>query len=376
MELQKTESADLERRIIKEISFPLYMSRELMDQWADGIPVFSEADPKKPEWKETPLIPLDLSRIGYGELFIKNEADRSCNPTGTIKDRAAWELATLYRDYARGLYLKLRAGNLTKGELQRLVIPRFSLITAGNEGLAIANCFQQYKLPPPKMIVGTELTGKRVDSLSKLRADIYQLDLTERELSADDIKRMTNNPSGIDITSCHSIEPQAIFYDWHVHESFNQSPDVVIVPRGSGRLMENYLYWQHRTLRNNMIGTSDPRLRVPTQQVINIDILGAEPDQRESIADKLTTSFRPFVIFNDQDIESFRLLASSGDHTGIHKVSEERIMEALAILRRHGISAEASAAVSLGLYLALFERSKIPKGQKVLVVNTGRGLEM
>src|SRR3989339_2255973 len=143
---------ELEREIKKEVEFPEFMNYDLVEKWGDGISLSDRKD--FTEWRPTPVIPVDLSKDGYGKVLIKNEADDRSNPTGTIKDRAAWELATLYRDYARALYLKIRTGTLDKKELERLVTPRLSLITAGNEGKAIAECFKQYDLPPPKLIAG------------------------------------------------------------------------------------------------------------------------------------------------------------------------------------------------------------------------------
>lgn|SRR3989338_1577650 len=92
--------------IIQENEHPKGMDWELVEKWADGIPVFSENDPTHPKWRATPTFPIDLTSEGYGVVFIKDEADARSNPTQTIKDRMAWELTTLYGDYARGLYSK------------------------------------------------------------------------------------------------------------------------------------------------------------------------------------------------------------------------------------------------------------------------------
>ena len=131
----------VQRHTVKELSYPMQMSMELLERWADEIPVFSKSNPAEPEWAPTPLIPIDLTRIGYGLVYVKNEADHRSNPTKTIKDRAAWELVTLYRDFARALYLRMRTNQIRKREVQKIKVPRFSLITAGNEGGAICACF-------------------------------------------------------------------------------------------------------------------------------------------------------------------------------------------------------------------------------------------
>ena len=367
------EQTELEREVKKEVEYPRFVSYEIVEKWGDGIPTFAETDPRAPEWKSTPVIPLDLIKDGLGEIFVKNEADRESNPTGTIKDRAAWELATLYRDYARALYLKIRTGTLDKKELERLVTPRLSLITAGNEGKAIAECFKQYDLPPPKLIAGKDTRATILNELLKLRADVYTTDLS-RQLKPEDIKHISNNPEGIDITSIRAIEPSSVFYDWHVHESFNEKPDEIYVPYGSGRLMENYLVWQARSMRNESEGRRDPRLKVPVSKVIAMNVFGAEPAEYPSDADKLAAPFKPFLLFKDEDISAVVNLSFTGSETGKNKITEEQIRQAHQLLTSQGIEAEPSGAAGLGLYIDRFEKGLIKKGKKILIVNTGKGL--
>jgi len=360
-------------RTEKEVRFPESMDMELVGEWADGIPAYAEADPNSPEWKNTPIIPIDLSSEGYGEVNIKNEADRSANPTGTIKDRAAWELATLYRDYARALYLKMKIGSLTKDDIRHKPIPRLSFITSGNEGRAVAECFKQYNLPPPKLILDQDVSPRILEELKKLRADIYSVDLSQ-ELTGDEIKAISNNANGVDITSVQALNPQAIFYDWHVHEAFNFEPDKIFVPYGSGRLAENYLHWQMRSMRNEGNNTRDPRLRVNVGKVISMDVVAAEPMSPDSIADKLTAKFKPFLLFRDSDIEALSRMEFTGNGSSKTKVEDSRILEAYEILKRHGISAEPSGAASLASYLDYYDRGLIKPGEKILAVNTGEGL--
>ena len=365
----------LERIVVQELSYSPILDWHLIEQWADGIPVRSENDPKNPEWRPTPVIPLELSAEGYGLIYVKNEADPASNPTQTIKDRAAWELTTLFRDYARGLYLQKKAGLLDEN-ISSLCIPHLSLITAGNVGRAISPFFQKYGLPPMKLLVDVHIPLSRLDLLKQLYADIYQVDLNEKLLTAQEIKMITHNENGVDITSVHVLEPHAIFYDWHVHEVFNESPHQIFVPYGSGRLLENYLTWQQRTIRNDTVGRKDPRLQVPAGKVISIDVFGVEPEQQDSCADKLTKNFNPFTIFDDQDISTLTSFSFTGKQTGVYKVKEKYIVEAQRILLDHSIMAEFSAAAGLALYLQLTDEQKInPRdGKKRLIVNTGKGI--
>jgi len=358
----------------KEINYPRYMNYELIEKWLDSMPKTYRPDHGDFEWRKTPVISLDLTPEGYGEVFIKDEADLESNRTRTIKDRAAWELAKVYRGYAESINLKIMNGNLKKADLERMLIPRFSLITVGNKGRAIAERFKSYELPPPKLLIDKTAPALLVEDLKKLRAEIYAIDLSLKELTPKDIKNITGNKEGIDITSIRSFRPEEVFYDCHVHEAFNENPDEIYIPYGSGRLMENYLNWQKRSLFNALSGRQDPRLKAELAKVISMNVLGAEPGVPKSIANKLSVPFKPFSIFKDEDIQALVNLAFTGRETGKKLVEEERIKEAYSLFNKYKIEAEPSAAAGLALYLERFEKGLVWKEKKVLIVSTGKGL--
>lgn len=354
------------RSAIKEIPYKKFMNRRLLERWADGIPVFSENNPEKPEWKETPTFPLDLSAYGYGIVHVKNEADRGSNPTQTVKDRAAWEIVTLYRDFARSLKMR-------KIDPTGVMIPRLSIISSGNMGSSLSYMFKKYGLPPVKLLLDFRCAEKLKSMLQGLYAEVYTTDLSRKPLNDLDIRKLTKNENGVDLTSVRVIEPNAVFYDWHVHEAFNQSPQEVYLPYGSGRLFENYITWQERTVRNACRGVRDPRLRVDARFVASMSILGAEPRSKKSIADKLSKSFNPFVHVEDQDICTMNSFSFTGPSTGVYQIPEARIKEAYALLGRY-FETEPSACAGLALYLIRFEKGLIDPDAKCIIINTGKGL--
>ncbi len=357
---------NLDRKIVKEIPYHKTLDWDLVEQWADGIPVFSEDNPHFPEWNASPVIPLEA---GSHRVYIKNEADMQSNPTGTFKDRMAWEMTAVYRDYARGLWLK--RGEINGGLPAE--VPRLTLLSAGNAGTSLAYFFENYLLPPPKILISSSTPQERIAKLQSLYADVYMVDTGRKSLTAQEIKQLTNNEQGIDLTSVRILQPELVFYDWHVHESFGECPDEIYIPYGSGRLMENYLAWQERTMRNDS-GNRDPRLKVPVSRVISMDILGAQPEKRDSCADFLATHYNPFTLFDDHDISALVNLAWTGKNTGIYKVREEYIKEAYRTLTEHEIKTSYSGAASLGLFLQRRDEGKIDLRKKSLVVNTGWGI--
>ena len=209
--------------------------------------------------------------------------------------------------------------------------------------------------------------GVQTKLLANSAIRMYKKDIYPTDILIDAMN-MPVNENGIDITSVSSLEPHAIFYDWHVHEAFNETPNEIYVPYGSGRVMENYVTWQMRNARKK-----DPRLKIPVGRLINISILGAEPEKRKSIADKLTKDYNPFVIFHDEDLSALRTLAFTGRNTGVYQIPEERIEQAYKLLRKY-CDTEPSGSAGLALYLQRFDEGKISPRNKVLIVNTGKGI--
>ena len=354
-----------DRQIAKEIPYQRKMDKKLAQKFAESISLDDVREKGNLEWgwKQTPMLSIDLSSLGYGIVHIKDE---SRNPTGTFKDRAMWEIAKQFK-YFGELY------PLNGKSAPHAPVPRFSVITSGNVGASLSHLFEKYGLPPVKLLVSKSLSKEKLDSLKKMYADIYLVDLGIKQLSAREISLLTNNRGGIDITSAVYFEPHAIFYDWLVHEVFNQKPDEIYVPYGSGRLMENFLTWQVRSVKNHFDKTPDPRLQIPLGNLVKIGIFGAEPLDANSSADKLTKDFNPFTIFKDNDLSSLVSLHNSGKSTGVYKVKEEFISIAHSILSRH-CRTEPSGAAGLALYLQRYEKQKPNPNSKVVIVNTGQGI--
>src|SRR3989338_5744067 len=92
----------------------------------DSIHVASENNPAKPEFPvddpkfpATPTVKIEV--LGFSNVWLKDE---SKNPTGTHKDRMAWEIVVTYRDF-----LLAKKDGLAGDKL-----PQMSLITSGSAG--------------------------------------------------------------------------------------------------------------------------------------------------------------------------------------------------------------------------------------------------
>jgi len=360
----------LERIILKETPYNDVMDWEMVERWSDGIPTKSENDPENPEWKPTPVFELDLTPLGYGKILVKNEADITSNPTGTIKDRPAWEAACIHRDYAKNLFLQKKDGILD-GNIGSLIVPRFTYITgkSGNFAKSVSETFRKYGLPPIKIIADMGISDKKKEELKKMYVDVYLVDLSKKSFTPEEIKRISNNEKGVDITSSMAVQPNIIFYDWHVYEAFNENADNIYIPFGSGRLRDNYLTHQSMSVRN-----PDPRLKISKAKLASMNILASEPEESKSSAESLTKAYNPFMIMKDNDGIDLKALSFTGKDTGIYKTKEEYIKLAYEILKTH-CSTSMSGGSGFALYLQRFDEGKVNPMDKSLVVNTGKGLQ-
>ncbi|MBW3005049.1 PLP-dependent lyase/thiolase [Candidatus Woesearchaeota archaeon] len=191
----------LDRAVIQEVNFEEFWTPEYIAELDCTLPKIRADDPAYPEWPETPVIELDLAKYGYdAKVYIKDESQ---NPTGTIKDRRSLENGPMrFRETIN----VLQSQNLN-GNIQRLRMPRFSELTAGNAGIAQAVMNAKYNLPPPKLLLDKNTPEKTQAFLKTLRADIYLADLKINTFTGKStpytplqVKILTNNPHGHSIS--------------------------------------------------------------------------------------------------------------------------------------------------------------------------------
>lgn len=280
----------------------------------------------------TPLIKAQIPNAGT--VLIKDE---SKNPTGTIKDRIAqWVIDFCVQE----------ARDLTEDEEARDVeLPRVSVITAGNTGIALAYSAQKYGLPPPKLLLDSRTPKKILNRLVELDADVYTTDLKEQELTAEDILELTNNPEGLDLTSVKTN-----FYALLIKSLMVENPAEIYVPYGSGTLYDEL---------------------VRAQRTPETAIFGVKPLSQETIADKLVAWYNPFAM----DSHELRLLKAerkANRRTGTYRATDDRMREAQQIMEQY-CPAEISATAGLAAYRERWKRGLIKPDAKIIVVNTGKG---
>ena len=324
-----------------------------------SIKVASENDPHKPEFPphapKFPATPTYKIKVpGFTNVWLKDESE---NPTGTHKDRMAWEMVVTYRDI---LLAK-------KDDLMNEKLPRLSIITSGSAGVAIQTMLNHYGLPPLKCLVDLDLKHEIVEQLEALGCELYFVDLTRKPLTWKEILEYTQNVGGIDVTSAEGLSPSTRFYDWLSYEIINQSPDYCFIPFGSGHLYENILNVNKREVSSTH---HDPRFKGDTNRLRNCHFMGATVNDPDSTADKLYAPHRPFLVFEEQWIRCFRLSGFCGSDSNVVIVREKFIEQALEITQEQSIETDASGVAGLALLLQMSDR--VPKDAKILIVNTGR----
>ncbi|MBU1705199.1 PLP-dependent lyase/thiolase [Patescibacteria group bacterium] len=323
------------------------------------IHVASENDPLKPEFPphdpKFPATPTYRIKVpGFSNVWLKDE---SHNPTGTHKDRMAWEIVVTYKDFL----LAKKSGQI------KTPLPAMSLISSGSAAVAIQSQLRMHGLPDLRVLVDRKLNSATVRILEKLGCRIYFTDLKRKPFHWREILRLTDNPNGFDITSAEALDPTTRFYDWLSYEIINSSPDYCFMPFGTGNLFENVLNINKREVSTKH---HDPRFKGKVQVLRRCNFLAATTNNPQSKADKLFSPHLPFVHYDEQWIRLYRCAGFCGPESNVHLIKEKYLEQAMKLAAAQGINCEPSGVAGLGLLLQL--RPKIPKTKKILIVSTGK----
>ncbi len=325
-----------------------------------SIIVASENDPKNPEFPpDSPKFPATptykIKVPSFSDVWLKDE---SFNPTGTHKDRMAWEMVVTYRDFL----LSKKRGQI-KGPL-----PQLSIISFGTAALAIQTMLKKYDLPNLKVLIDRrfiEPIALRI--FKKLRCEVYETDLAKKPLGWKEILILTHNKKGFDITSNEALDPTTRFYDWLSYEIINSSPDYCFIPFGTGNLYENVLNINKKEVSTQ---NHDPRFKGNIEVLRRCNFLGATSNNPRTRAIKLYSPHLPFVHYDEQWIHLYKCAGFCGPKSDVYLIKEEYLGKAMELAKAQGISCEPSGIGGLALMLQM--KNKLPKNKKMLIVNTGK----
>ncbi len=261
-----------------------------------SIIVPSENDPNKPEFPpDNPKFPATptykINVPGFSNVWLKDE---SINPTGTHKDRMAWEMVVTYRQF-------LLAKKF--GEIKSL--PKLSILSSGSAALAIQTQLRKYGLPNLHVLMESSTDKQIVNNLKKIGCKLFLKDLSRTLFNWENILKLTNNLDGFDITSNEAYDPTIRFYDWMSYEIINSNADYIFVPFGTGQLYENVMNIIKREINYK---AKDPRFKGNYNLLRKSSVLGATTTNPRSKADKLYAQFLPFANYSNNGLSFIDLV--------------------------------------------------------------------
>ena len=324
-----------------------------------SIVVASENDPNKPEFpSDDPRFPATPTRKikieGFSNVWIKDE---SYNPTGTHKDRMAWEIVVTYRDF-----LLAKKRGQVKGTM-----PVMSIISSGSAAVAIQTMLKKYRLPNLKVLVDVGINIEVLKVLRKLGCEVYKTNLGKKSLGWQNILALTNNSSGFDITSADALDPTTRFYDWLSYEIINNSPDYCFIPFGTGNLYENILNINKREVSGD---SHDPRFGGNVEVLRSCNFIGATTNNPKSKAEKLYSPHLPFVHYDEQWIRLYISAGYCGPQSNVYILKEKYLDKAIKLGQSLGLDFEPSGIAGLAMLSQM--EGKIDRKKKILIVNTGK----
>ncbi len=319
---------------------------------SENDPVRPEFPPDNPKFPATPTYKIKVP--GFSNVWLKDE---SVNPTGTHKDRMAWEVVILYRNF-----LTAKKRGQLKGPL-----PIFSIISSGSAALAIGRMLKSYGLPRIKALVDEKISQALYTAIRTSNCEVFKTDLGRKALSSEEILTLTKNKDGFDLTSNTGIGLEIGNYDWMGYEVLNNSPDYCFIPFGTGILFEKVL-----ELNKLEVGYArhDPRFHGNVEVLRNCNFMGATTKNPKSKADKLYAHYFPFPKITPDWIRFYKKSGFCGAMTEVYEVEEKYIDEAYAVAQSQGINCEPSGIAGLALMLQMKDR--LPSNKKMLIVNTGK----
>ncbi len=336
----------------------MYLSK-FEEHILNSIVAASENDPNKPEFPaDNPRFPATPTHKilvpGFDNVCLKDE---SVNPTGTHKDRMAWEIIVTYKNFL----ITKRNGQIT-GDL-----PHMSIISSGSAAIAIQTQLKKYNLPHLKVLIDAGIKPEIYRALDQLGCEVYETDLSKKSLTCREILFLTNNQTGFDITSNSALDPSTRFYDWLSYEIINSSPDYCFIPFGTGNLYENILNVNKKEVSSD---AHDPRFQGDINTLRKCNFIGATSNNPKTKADKLYSPHLPFVHFDEQWIRMYRYAGFCGPDSNVHSLKERYLEEAMKIATTQGIQCENSGIAGLAMLLQM--KNRLPKNKKMLIVNTGK----
>lgn len=295
----------------------------------------------------------------FTNVWIKDE---SACPLGTFKDRFSWEVYLFYNNYLKD---KIDSS-------EKISIPSLSLISSGNAAIAIQYLLQQKGLPPLRVLVDKNIDKDLLKLMKLSGCMIFYTDLRKKDLSSEEIKELTDNKGGYDLTLGREFEDQRLnLYDWLSYEVLNQNPEHLFIPCGSGDLFNNiYDIWVKE------LKSPNPSKRFFGNKNIlsKCNYFGACTEYPKTQMIMLLAPYHSY--YGSRKIREVQKDGFIGSLSEAILVKESFVNPAMQLAKDIGMDIEASGAAGIALFLQMISdknsRRKLSPKSKILIINTGR----
>lgn len=329
------------------------------DDYVKNYSIVLATGDEVPEFPYEPFIPcfpstpsIHIKHGDFENLWIKDE---SINPTGTHKDRLAWEL---YLHYNNQIKERMELSG-------RLKLPRCSIISSGNAAIAVQYLFYRNGLPNLKVIIDEQTDSETIERLEKAGCELFPIDLESKKLSEEEILAITKNEDGIDLTEGNKIADLKItFYDWLSFEVLNLNPKHVFIPYGTGDMYRNILEIWHQEFNKK---ENSRRFFGNKNLLKECNYYGAFSDRRNTVYKML---YSPYSLYDKSDLDSIFNSGIIGEKSQLLEVKEEFAEQALELAKTNGINCEYSGAAGIALFLQM--KHQLNPKDKILIINTGK----
>ena len=310
-----------------------------------------------------------LKEIGENENIQLTEhttwlKDESINPTGTHKDRMAWEIYLWYENEIK------RQINSPEG---KIALKSLSLISTGSAAYAIQDLLSKKGLPNLRVLMDRGTNKELINSLQEKDCKIYLCDLDSTALNSKEILEKTDNINGIDITYGREFDAlRVIYYDWLSYEVLNQNPDWVFIPFGTGDLFTNVISTNSREMDKKV---ASKRFFGNKQILSKCNFIGAANNRKSSKMKMLYSAFQNKAIDTmNRKITNLIEKSHCSKTSRVIVVKEKYLDSAIEIAEYFALNFEPSAISGLGLFLQLSDNNDIhiKSNEKVIFINTGK----
>jgi len=279
----------------------------------------------------------------------------------------AWEIYLWYEN-------QIKKQMNTPGK--KISLKSLSLISSGSAAYSVQKVLKNRGLPNLRVLIDSSTNKKLIRFLEKEDCKVFPTDLDKKELSSNEILKLTDNVNGIDLTySPEFEESRKVYYDWLSYEVLNQNPNWVFTPFGTGDLYKNIIIRNSKEMDKKVFSK---RFFGDKKILTECNFMGAASNRKNSKMKMLYSAFQDKTIknINDNIVLPLKNKQSCGSKSKVMIVAEKYITSAIEISKYFNVTFEPSGISGLALFLQMASSGDVKLNQhdKIIIINTGKSI--